>query len=105
MDDAVEEGMEGTHPTWKQEQGKTRSDAGKGLTHFHPLILEGHSGGGPGGLPPENRTPNHQVKGMMAWWMTWRKVIWLFFFRRMKKTWGEGGQIAFIWSEWTMQFI
>ena len=32
-----------------------------------------------------NLIPNHEVKGMMPWWTTWRVDRWLNFFRNKKK--------------------
>ena len=35
--------------------------------------------------PATYLTPIHHSTTMVEWWYTWRKEIWLFFLRRMKK--------------------
>ena len=35
--------------------------------------------------PATHLMPVHQIGNMVAWWYTWRKEIWLFFFRNTKK--------------------
>lgn len=42
--------------------------------------------------PAKYLTPVHQLKIMVAWWYTWRKVTWLSFFLRMKKICGRRGR-------------
>lgn len=41
--------------------------------------------------PATYLTPAHQLKIMVAWWYTWRKVTWLSFFLKMKKICGCRG--------------